>query len=383
MALQFDRNEFRNVDTPLLGTDPEFFVKDGKGKIIPSWMFLPSKEAEWKTVQAVKTFVDGFQGEIGFDPKKTGGIGCIETMAYYVKMGLHKMLRKAREFDASATLTLENTPEFTLDYLASLDDAQVELGCSPSFNAYDMPGDFPPNPRALPYRFAGGHMHFGNFGFWNRETKKFDAWGPKGEAQTVTEKQKDDYFIPIVKTLDAVLGVYMTAVAASFDNPVRRKYYGLAGEYRKPAHGLEYRTLSNVWLAAPGIFHVAFMIARGAIQMEACGLSKFWIAPPEWVIQIINTCDYKEARKLLELNEELFHHLFHVGMKNASGPPATMSKAAFNMAMNGLESVWKNPHDFETNWALEGDENRWDLNKYQPAKTWLQEVQRLPNSQTR
>ena len=65
----------------------------------------------------------------------------------------------------------------------------------------------------------------------------------------------------------------------------RRKLYGMAGEYRLPAHGIEYRTLSNFWLRSPvladfvaqmagmcvGILHTSLMNGGQDLESDLMG----------------------------------------------------------------------------------------------------------------
>lgn len=205
------------------------------------------------------------------------------------------------------------------------------LGCNPSQNVYGMLGEGVFDARKLRYRFAGGHIHLG----YRFEPKKIES---------------------LVKLLDAILGVWSVGAAAKFDNPIRRKYYGLAGEYRLPEHGLEYRTLSNFWLAHPGLANLVLMLARAIFSFHNDGLAKEWIAHPQEVIETINNCDVRAARKILQMNhkvlETIFSHMRYAkGIPNREVNPQVQQ--ALRIGQEGLESVIDDPNDFVKNWKLD------------------------------
>ena len=70
-----------------------------------------------------------------------------------------------------------------------------------------------------------------------------------------------------VKILDIVVGNTCVIMDRAPSQVERRKVYGRAGEYRLPAHGIEYRTLSNFWLRSYQLTHLVFSLARFAINI--------------------------------------------------------------------------------------------------------------------
>src|ERR1019366_5440055 len=97
--------------------------------------------------------------------------------------------------------------------------------------------------------------------------------------------------INMVKAMDAIAGVACVALFAKYDNPIRRQYYGLPGEYRLPKHGLEYRALSNAWLIHPLIMNLVIDFARKAAIMGKEGLFSKWKATEQETIDCITNCD--------------------------------------------------------------------------------------------
>lgn len=316
-----------------LGTDPEIFVRDGND-LVPAFEFLPDKKnpKRFEVFHEIgdnlpnncfaNVFWDGFQAEFN-----CGAESCIAWIPDRVRCGLIGVLSEARLFRPNAKLTTQNVFQIPVATLRATNDEHVMLGCDASLNAYGMMGKHVDNPRKLRYRFAGGHLHFG----LNTEFQKV--------SQEDAEK--------IVRYLDQILGVWAVGAAASIDNPIRREYYGLAGEFRLPPHGLEYRTLSNFWFAHPGITNLVFMMGRTILHSDLKHLDS-WVAHPQETVEAINNCDVKKARKLLTDNATVFKQMFlNYGC---------LGDAILKLALNGIESAVKDIEDFDKNWKLDGQE---------------------------
>jgi len=324
-----------NIGQPTIGTDPEVFALDGKGKLFPAFEFLPPKHAphinnhKWGTTNS---YWDGFQAEYRF----SRGYSCFIELMMNVQDGLNQIATKAKEKDANAKLTLKNVFRIPAKTLKDAFDPHVELGCEPSFNAYGLKATTVENPRELRYRFAGGHMHFGtDYAVRDREIA--------------------------VKTLDKILGLWSIGAAKSIDNPIRRRYYGLPGEYRKPKYGVEYRVLSNFWLSHPIVYQATWEIGRMVAMFAYSKFADLWVAPEEMVIEAITNSDTKIAKKLLELNKPIFLWLF--GQRGWSLPER---ERLFNVGIDGIESIIRDPEDIEGNWK--GKIDPWGHDK---QHTWL------------
>jgi len=329
MIGKFQQEIFDNLITNLgfpwmVGSDPEIFVEDDKGMIIPAFNFLGSKEkpnlSETTTSNHNHNHVywDGFQAEFN-----TYAATCLAWQVDSVYVGLKAVLKYAREYNPKARLSAKTVFEVPGDLLKNSKDEHVNFGCMPSLNAYGMEGKKVP-ARELATRSAGGHIHLGI--------------GPRD-----ADKMND-----IVKTLDAVLGVSCVSLFAEFDDPARRQYYGLPGEYRTPTHGLEYRTISNAWTFHPMIMNIVFDLARKACRLgDQLGLKHFDGSETE-TIETIITCDVERARKIMDRNKALIMKL----IKAAGGGYRDNPEAVFGIFRNGMESAVKDPTDIEGNWNL-------------------------------
>jgi len=321
---------------PFLGSDPEVFLTSG-GKLLPAWKVLPDKKTPVKhfvkygACLGVAAYWDGFQAEFRTSPQ-----GCIAYATDQVRYGLQLVLDQARKTVPNTKLSIQSVFKVTYASLKKESDEHVVLGCDPSINAYYMAGDFVGDSRRFIYRPAGGHIHLGGVALGN---------------EMFPDREKAAQ--PVIKALDAILGVWSVGAAASFDNPVRRKHYGLAGEYRLPEWGLEYRTLSNFWITQPAITNLVFDLARAILNFQEQGQMPRWLAHEMEVVEIINQCDVKRARKLLELNKDVFKEIVQ---KSTSATSNGHGQQALNVGLNGIESVVKDPEAFEDNWALNDTE---------------------------
>jgi hypothetical protein len=249
------------------GADPEIFVEDEHGAVIPAFAFLGSKAEPHRSHEGCGVYWDGFQAEF-----ETRSNMCLAYLVDSVHYGLKAVYEKARQYNPNAKLSTRTVMEIPFDMLQNSEEKFVTFGCMPSLNVYGLTGKVVP-ARELPFRSSGGHIHFG--------------FGQKPQ-ETINE---------IVKALDAILGVACVSMFANFDNPIRREFYGLPGEYRLPAHGMEYRPLSNAWMFHPTIMNMVFDLSRKVVMFGQNGFRRHWQASEEETIDIVKHCDVARDRK--------------------------------------------------------------------------------------
>jgi len=314
-----------------MGSDPECFVVNEDNEVIPSYEFLKSRDENDTTSieghimgsSAIQypqpIFWDGFQAEFNVQANT-----CLGWMHDSLFLGLRSLAEKAKKYDKNAKLTIQSTLDINPRIMQDAKPEHVEFGCMPSFNIYGHEG-IKKAGRDVPYRSAGGHIHFG-FGDLKRDKPKFERY---------------------VKTLDKILGVSCVSLFAKYDKAERRKMYGLAGEYRTPKHGLEYRTLSNAWLSHPLISNMVFELARRCLSMVDADLENQWDATEEETIDCINNCDVELAREILARNKALFTNLLfsHCRLEE-------VALSLYKIYMLGIDSIIDNPEDIEGNWKL-------------------------------
>lgn len=315
------------------GFDPEIFVVDATGKLIPAFDFLPSKEnplqvphpngggiGESGASDYARAYWDGFQAEFTTRP-----FGCHGWCMDELHSGLQTVRNAARKYNPSAKLTLKNVFEIPFAELMQTSAEFVTLGCDPSLNAYGTDPFYIDNPFELPYRMAGGHIHLA--------------------LPHLTENTAKT----AVKYLDLLVGLPMVGMFAEIDVPTRRKYYGRAGEFRRPSHGLEYRTLSNAWLGHPAVSNLVADLARLAVgNVQRLVSPKDLGTSHEAIRDIIDSTDVAGARKLFNANEGLWDSV----LQSHWGPK---SITKFSQAVNhSVEDIIPTYRDVETNWGLNG-----------------------------
>ena len=319
------------------GSDPEIFVVRGKVRksLLPAFQYLPKQEEQQKKYRNIKpafgqidsrltaySYRDGFAAECYIHP-----VHCHGYLINYLRDGLNSVLKAARAFDQTAQLTMKNTftiPAITMDSAA---DEDIALGCRPSLNAYGDNPILPVAARDFRLRFAGGHVHFG------------------------IASLNDEDAAEMVRACDVIAAIPAVAMFASLDTPVRRQFYGRAGEYRKPKHGLEYRVLSNAWLAAPEVAHLVLNLVRSGLKVGKAGYRNCLDIDEQAARDIVNFCDVKAARKYVTKHLPMFYTL----LANDGVTRDAASERAFKRIVEGgIEAVLLNFEDVERNWMLEG-----------------------------
>lgn len=321
----------RAISLPIIGkttgADPEIFVVNKDG-VLPAWKFLPSKKAPLGTRMGTTVYWDGFQAEF-----TTRGASCLAYLLDDIQDGLKTTLLAARKVDPDATLSHNSVLEVDPAILESAEDKHVEFGCMPSMNAYGLTGNTL-SGRHVPIRFAGGHVHLG------------------------IKPDPAPYNYPeIVRAMDSVLGVLSVSMFGAWDHPARREYYGQAGEYRLPLHGLEYRTLSNAWMIHPAFANAVFELARLSFDYGASGVDL--LGGQDEVVRIIQESDVEGARAFITDHESTYK--------------ALIAKAGAFTYSNPLPAIlmgcdkWIKTTDIEENWALNG---YWACHSENPNVHW-------------
>ncbi len=234
--------------SPMLGCDPEFFFKI-KGKVIGSEKILP-KDGLVCAPQS-KFIIDGVQAELNPRPN-----ACRANLANEIKACFAALDAKLKKDKSTCVADFSRTVKISRRNLMELDEQSRKFGCAPSKNVYKESGGIKidkVNPAQYRTRAAGGHIHIG-----------MDSYNSKSLLRAL----KEDYERTVIM-LDLICGNTCVLVDPDKSNKVRRKLYGRAGEFRQPAHGLEYRTLSNFWLTSYPLMSLSFGLARMAVNMMA------------------------------------------------------------------------------------------------------------------
>lgn len=331
-----------------IGSDPEIFAVDERGEVVPAFAYLPPKDKrqqiDWTGSVSIYggayVFWDGFQAEW-----TTPCTTCIANMVDKVRAGMVYTLQAARKVNPKATLSPRCVLPVSQELLDTSPKEGVILGCAPSFNAY-FEGVNPAleglEPTQLPVRFAGFHVHIGCGQISEKEAKK------------------------IVKAIDRIAGLASVAAFRGLEDPIRRRYYGLAGEFRLPAHGLEYRVLSSVGLNHPVLTHLCFDLVRMGYSFGRDGYLYAFEATDAEVATAINDLNVELALELLNRNKPLLTALLRSGYTShtsllpggENGGQADRAVAkALRLIFEGASGLL-NVTDLTANWNLEG---RWQM----------------------
>lgn len=223
----------QEIVKPQLGGDPELFIADKDGKVVGSERIVPEKGFMRTTNSGIVR--DGVQAEL-----KWRADTCRATVGNEIS-GIFKMLAaelgKQKEFGASFAPVIKMDKK-ELNQLS--ENARV-LGCAPSKNVHNAEAKVEV-AKGFRTRSAGGHIHLG--------------------FQAYPDMMRDEVRMRLIPLMDILVGNTCVLVDRDPGQAERRKTYGRAGEFRLPAHGVEYRTLSNFWLRSYQLFSMVMGLSR-------------------------------------------------------------------------------------------------------------------------
>lgn len=218
-----------------IGADPELFVQKD-GKFVSAHGLIPGTKENPYPVNKGAVQVDGMALEFNIDPST--GFHDFELNINTVLHELRKMVPSEYEFVLSATA------EFDLEYMKTLPKEAIELGCDPDYNGWT--GQVNERPEQHPVmRTAAGHVHIG----WTVDVDPYN----------------DEHFVlcsEVAQELDALLGIHSILIDK---NQKRRQMYGQAGAFRPKSYGIEYRVLSNYWVANSQEMQMVWTLSKRAI----------------------------------------------------------------------------------------------------------------------
>ena len=192
-----------------IGADPELFVRDMAGSIVPGIGKIGGEKREPLQIGGgVGVQEDNVLLEFTLNP----------CSAERFPRAINLAMQRVRSYAASKGLVpvVKASHLFRKEVLDSYGPKALEFGCDPDYNAYSNSVNPSPNPDTC-LRSAGGHVHVG--------TSK-DA-------------------LSVVQAMDLLLGLPSVIMD---DDDRRKQLYGKAGAHRIKPYGVEYRTLSNFWL---------------------------------------------------------------------------------------------------------------------------------------
>lgn len=337
----------RGRDTGLyVGSDPEMFVVDKAGIVIPAFTFLPDKKnAPSDSFDSVtkQPYYDGFQAEFNILAQQ-----CHVSAVANLATGLRALIQKAKTFNPDAKLSHKSVLEVPEAMMQSVSDQHAALGCSPSQNVYPNTDPlYVDDPRALPLRFAGFHIHYGHEYY-----------------TSVVDKNQRRFRVEMaVRSIDRIAGPIITSMLQGIEDPRRRHFYGRAGEYRMPPHGFEYRVHSSTALCHPLIAYLTLDFSRYALMFAYKNRMDWWETPggDAQVQHILNNYDIAEAQAVLKKNEAvldaIIDSLYGCGPTHNEARFKGLKNIIFNGAKNYLPcedvtSNWSNGYSYVSGSSL-------------------------------
>lgn len=195
-----------------VGSDPEFFIQDRTGKVVPSRGIIPGNKKKPRPLVWGAVHRDNVACELNPIPASS------ETEFSSNFLNLKNEVEDKLLRNKCMSLVVKTSHEFSHEQL-NYREAQ-EFGCDGDFTIWEH---IQPPVMRDPYslvRSAGGHIHIAIDGL-NR-------------ANLAT----------VISRLDLLISVPLVLLDS---DKLRRQSYGKAGCYRPKPYGIEYRTPSNVW----------------------------------------------------------------------------------------------------------------------------------------
>lgn len=233
--------------TYLIGTDPELFVQvKGTNHIVSAHDLVPGTKLTPFPVQKGAIQPDGTSAEFNIHPAETAEefTDNIRSVLLELQRTVIERAKKNNLFDLELKVT--PTAWFEEGYFKTLPAQALVFGCSPDWNAWTQKQTEFHSTR-LPFRTGAGHIHIG----WTANEDVLDD-GHWNDCICATRQ------------MDAAL--YFASLLWDTDTQ-RRTLYGKMGAFRPKPYGVEYRSLSNAWIADPKLHKFVFDTAVTAMKL--------------------------------------------------------------------------------------------------------------------
>lgn len=250
----------------LIGADPELFLKKDD-KYISSVGKIGGTKREPLPIDSYGTAIQEDNVAVEYNIPPTNSVN--DFIAFNTFALSHLGIRAKK---LGLSLSIDASALFTDDELCT--PQAMIFGCDPDWNAWLNEQNQSPeiNEQTYYLRSAGGHIHIGY-------TK------PTEEAN-----------IALVKAMDLFVG----APSIEYDTDTkRRSLYGKPGAFRHKKYGVEYRTLSNFWIASSDLMRWVYSRTLRAVEFLNTGntiKTEHFAA----IHSAINNLDYPALRTLQE-----------------------------------------------------------------------------------
>ena len=254
------------------GSDPELFLQNGAGRIIPCVGVIPGSKSKPHLVGGFGLQEDNVMVEFT-TPPVCDPSELVPTARTGLATALGFVRTKLKDKTIEALPACSAT--FSRAELAGLGPQAMMFGCSPDFDAYSggqmhpivNPTQFDSGDTSL--RFAGGHVHIGY----------------KEALPGIPEHV-------VAMLCDLTIGLILCGI--DIQGP-RRTLYGKPGRYRPTTYGIEYRTVSNSWVVTPG--------AANAMSDAVCTFDKLMRLGEARLVQVYNEAPWHDVRAAIESDD--------------------------------------------------------------------------------
>lgn len=251
-----------------VGADPELFLKDKSGDIVPAYLFVKGTKDNPEPISGEGHAIqyDNVMLEYNIPACKTEDefVNHNKFVLDYINEGICK--------ENSLELSISASEHLKEEYLYH--PISNEMGCSPDFNAYSQEQNIiTRNSQTL--RSTGGHLHIAYNGLNYTKALK------------------------IIQALDLFISVPLVILEPSSE---RKLLYGKAGAFRykelsKELKIVEYRSPSNFWLTSEELTRFVYQQIIKAVEfVESDGI----ITNSQHIIDAINNNDEVKAIEILE-----------------------------------------------------------------------------------
>lgn len=211
------------------GTDPEFMlIKDGK---IKSAIGVLKGDKEKKTkIHPYEFYYDNVLAECTIPPSYSK-----EEAVRNICDCLHTFFKTVSPYE----LTIKSSHKYDQSELKHKDAFKVY--CVPENCCYLMEEIDPDTEifHKTNLRSAGGHIHLGA----EFLKKGYNSW-------------------TAARLMDLFIGIPSVFLDVDPSSKKRKEIYGKAGRFRFTTYGIEYRSLSNFWLASPKLVELVYDISE-------------------------------------------------------------------------------------------------------------------------
>lgn len=240
----------KRSDECTIGTDPEFFVRNGQEYVASQTVGIKGTKHEPHILPSGGTVQrDNVALEFATVPARNGA-----EFVDRIKDCLVETLPMVPE---GHEIVVEPSAIFNDDQLE--DPETQEFGCEPDFNAYTVMENEKPWCGDSGFRSCGAHIHVGCF-------------DENGKPIAGLEFLLDfNGKLVAVKAMDLFHGTISTLLDSSEAAIKRRELYGKAGCHRPTEYGVEYRVLSNYWMKSPELVMLMDGLTRDAMVLVDAG----------------------------------------------------------------------------------------------------------------